>query len=323
MKKIYFFLLFILIYSYSEAQTFSFTYDGLLRTYVVYTPTDYNPEISYPLVFNLHGLGSNALEQEYYSGFDFVADTAGIIMVYPNGVDNEWNIFSVNGVDDVGFISALIDTMAANYNIDQDRVYSTGMSMGGFMSHRLACELENRIAAIASVAGVLAFSPCEPSRPMPVMQIHGTSDDVVPYAYVEATIAHWTSYDNCPADPVITELPDIDTTDGCTVTLSTYGLCDDSTEVRLYTINGGGHTWPGATVLIGVTDMDINASVEIWNFFRKYRLPLDVSVSENDMPAGSVTFYPNPFNSWTTVDVRKAEFLPYKLTIFDLSGKDS
>ena len=109
---------------------------------------------------NMHGLGSNAFEQEIYTDFDSVADTAGIIVAYPNGIDETWNISSITGTDDVGFISALIDTINLQYSIDLNRVFATGMSMGGFMSYRLACELSGKIAAIASVAGLQAFYPC-------------------------------------------------------------------------------------------------------------------------------------------------------------------
>ncbi len=118
-----------------------------------------------------------------------VADTAGIVVVYPNGIDETWNVSSTTGTDDVGFISALIDTVDYQYSIDLNRVFATGMSMGGFMSYRLACELSERIAAIASVTGLQAFYPCNPNRPVPILQFHGTADPVVPYAGVPATIS--------------------------------------------------------------------------------------------------------------------------------------
>ena len=255
----------------AQTQTGSFTYDGLVRNYRVHLPTSC---LGLPLVFNLHGLGSNAAQQEFYSGFNSVADANDFILVYPDGINNEWNITGT-GVDDVGFISALIDSMKKEHDVDLNRVYSTGMSMGGFMSYRLACQLSDRIAAIASVTGLLATFPCSPSRSVPVMQIHGTADGTVAYSGVNSTVSFWVGHNNCPANPVVTNLPDIDMNDGSTVTKSYYGLCDDSTEVILYTVNNGGHTWPDATIDIGVTNHDFNASSEIWDFFKKYDLGLD------------------------------------------------
>lgn len=271
-------LLFLILYlNNAIAQTVvgSFTYDGLLRDYRVHLPQGHSLSERLPLVLNLHGLGSNALQQEVYTQFNVVGDTAGFIVAYPNAIGNEWNI-SGSGVDDAGFLSTLIDTIQAKYNIDLSRVYSTGMSMGGFMSYRLACELTCRIAAIASVTGLLATSPCNASRPIAVMQIHGTDDPTVPYSDVNPTIQSWLQKNNCPTTPVISNLPDVNTADSSTVTKSYYGLCGDSTEVILYTINNGGHTWPDAPIIIGVTNKDFNASAAIWNFFKKYRLNNDV-----------------------------------------------
>jgi polyhydroxybutyrate depolymerase len=306
---------------FSSGQMFTFTFEGIERSYKVHLPPGYNPDSLYPVVFNLHGYGSNAIEQQLYSGFDFVADTAGIVMVYPNGVDNSWNVYGATGVNDVGFISALIDTMAAGYSIDLERVYSTGMSMGGFMSYRLACELDTRIAAIASVTGLLVTDPCAPSRPVGILQMHGTADPTVPYSYVPLTIDFWTGFDNCPATPVVTDLPDIDTTDNCTVTVSYYGLCDDSTEVILYTINGGEHTWPGALLSIGVTNQDINGSVEIWNFFKHYSLSGATGIGERHLEQDKLAFYPNPFHVATTLEINGPVSREYFFKFFDQAGR--
>jgi len=322
MKKTLFPLaILLLLFSSLPAQEYSFTYDGIERTYRVFVPEAYVPGEDHPMVINMHGLGSSAIEQQIYSGFDFIADTAGIVMVYPNGVDNTWNVFSTGGTDDVGFLSALIDTMAANYDIDLTRVYSTGMSMGGFMSYRLACQLEDRITAIASVTGLLVFSPCEPSRPVPVLQMHGTADQVVPYAGVQFTIGHWTNHNNCPSDSVVTDLPDTDTTDQTTVTLTTYGLCDDSSEVLLYTINGGEHTWPGATLSIGITNYDINGSAEIWNFFRKYTLDEFTGIQPLSLTQRRLIIKPMPVTGTSVVEVPGGYMHDRIFRLYDLSGK--
>jgi polyhydroxybutyrate depolymerase len=309
-----------IIYSYS--QEFSLIHDGITRTYRLHVPVGYNADSLYPLVINMHGLGSNAFEQEIYTAFNDVADSAGIVVAYPNGIDETWNISSTTGTDDVGFISALIDTLDSQYSIDLNCVYVTGMSMGGFMSYRLACELSDRIAAIASVAGLQVFYPCNPGRPVPVLQFHGTADPVVPYTGVPATISHWVNHNLCPATPVTTDLPDIDTSDNSTVTVSYYGLCEESTEVILYTINNGEHTWPGAAIIIGITNQDIKASKEIWNFFKKYNLQGSTGV-ENDQSEAvlSCIFYPNPVDNLAVVEFVQKPTDHFDFRIFDITGK--
>jgi polyhydroxybutyrate depolymerase len=306
----------------SFSQEFSLIHDGLIRTYRLHIPVGYSPDSLYPMVINMHGLGSNAFEQEVYTAFDSVADTAGIVVVYPNGIDETWNVSSTAGTDDVGFISALIDTIDYQYSIDLNRVFATGMSMGGFMSYRLACELSERIAAIASVTGLQAFYPCDPNRPVPILQFHGTADPVVPYAGVPATISHWVNHNLCPLNPITTDLPDIDTNDNSTVTVSYYGLCEESTEVILYTINNGEHTWPGATIIIGVTNQDIKASSEIWNFFNKYNLQGSTGIALQAALSGPMCyFYPNPVHNLATVELINNPSDQFDFRIFDLAGK--
>ncbi|MES2620410.1 MAG: PHB depolymerase family esterase, partial [Bacteroidota bacterium] len=240
------FLVFILscITVVSQSTAHSFTFGGQTRTYRVYRPTNFNPATSLPLVLNLHGLNSNSSQQELYTQFNSLADTARCVVAYPDAINGQWNmVIGQSGVNDVGFISALIDTMNKNYNIDLGRVYSTGMSMGGYMSFRLACELSCRIAAIASVTGLLqeAITPCNPTRKMPVIQMHGTADSTVPYtntlpyASVASTLSRWKTIDGCP-NPVITAIPNTNTTDGCTAEKHYYGLCTNSTELIHYKI---------------------------------------------------------------------------------------
>jgi polyhydroxybutyrate depolymerase len=321
MKKTLLSIIAVLSLSITYSQEFTLIHDGLIRTYRLHIPPGYNPDSLYPMVINMHGLGSNAFEEEVYTAFDSVADTAGIIVVYPNGVNETWNISSLTGTDDVGFISDLIDTVDYQYNIDLNRVFATGMSMGGFMSYRLACELSGRIAAIASVAGLQAFYPCIPGRPVPILHFHGTLDPLLPYAGVPATISNWVGYDICPPTPTTTELPDIDTTDNSTVTVSHYGPCEDSAEVILYTINGGEHTWPGATIIIGVTNQDIKASNEIWNFFKKYSLQGSTGIALQSEQRGPLCrFYPNPAYNFATVEVVNAPPGYFDFKIFDMAG---
>lgn len=313
-------LLFTCFAAANSQQLYSFIFDGIERTYRIHLPANYDENQHYPLVINMHGLGSNSFEQEIYSNFNQVADTAGIVVAYPDGVNNQWNIFLDGGVDDVGFISALIDTMHANYNIDLNTVYACGMSMGGFMSHRLGCQLNNRIAAIGSVTGLLVYFNCNFTRKVPVLQIHGTADDVVPYSGVALTIQYWTQNNECP-ESVVTDLPDIDPNDQSTVTLTTYSPCAEDSEVLLYTINGGGHTWPGANINIGITNQDINASGELWKFFKKFSLSESVGVGENDLASTKLKIYPQPAADVVTITIPVDEEKLWEMKLYDLSGK--
>lgn len=319
MKKVFLISAFFVLSFTLSAQDFSFTFDGLVRTYRLYVPQGVDGETAVPLVVNLHGAGSNAMEQEYYSDFNKVADTAGFVVVYPNGLNGLWNVYQGASPDDVGFISALIDTISAKFNIDQRRIYATGMSMGGFMCYRLACQLSNKIAAIGSVAGLMSYPDCSPGRPFPVCQIHGTADSTVLYKFVPLTINFWTGLDEC-TDSTVVNLPDIDTTDQSTLTLTTYKPCNGETEVRLYTINGGGHSWPGASYIIDVTNQDIHANVEIWNFLSRFTLPEGAGVDEIENSA-NLTIYPNPLTDRSVIEVKGMMNQAWRLRLFDVSGR--
>ena len=178
MKKLFTLLICLPICTLSQ-QTInaSITHGGLQRDYILYVPTSYSAATSAPLVFNFHGYTSNANEQMWYGDFRPIADTAGFIIVHPNGtLDNSgtshWNVgWGGSTVDDIGFTESLIDNLSATYNIDNNRIYSTGMSNGGFMSYQLACELSDRIAAIASVTGSMStnwFNSCSPTIKCPL-----------------------------------------------------------------------------------------------------------------------------------------------------------
>ncbi|MBT3622094.1 MAG: prolyl oligopeptidase family serine peptidase [Flavobacteriales bacterium] len=251
----------------------------------MYVPASYSPGNDLPLVLNFHVYTSNAWQQAFYSNFNTVADAEGFIIVYPDGtLDNQgtthWNVgWGGSTVDDIGFTSALIDSISAEYSINQDRVYSTGMSNGGFMSYQLACELSDRIAAIASVTGSMNlgwFNSCNPNHPMPVMEIHGTLDPTVSYnasSFTESIpdiLDFWANFNNCNSTPIISNVPDIITTDGCTAEHQIWENGDNGATVEHYKIIDGEHTWPGALAIAGVTNQDINASEKILEFFNKY-----------------------------------------------------
>ncbi len=285
----------------------SFVHNSITRTYRIYIPAIYNGTTAVPLVLNLHGYSSNNIQQEQYGDFRQIADTANFIVVHPNGTldgsNNQfWNTFNGSTVNDLGFLSALIDTIQANYNIDATSIYSTGMSNGGFMSYDLACYLSNKIAAIASVTGSMIpahKATCAPTHPMPIMQIHGTADATVPYnggsfyVHIDSLVKYWVQFNNCGAVPTYSAVPNINTTDGSTADHYVYNGGTNGSTVELYKIISGAHTWPGAPFVIGVTCMDFSASKEIWRFFRKYKLNVLTSVNEMSSPF-EFNVYPNP-----------------------------
>lgn len=262
----------------------TFNFDGYDRDYILYVPEIYDGNSAVPLVINLHGYGSNAQQQILYGDFRPLADEDNFIVVHPNGTfdlsnTRYWNAFANQGaVDDVAFIEKLIDTLSTQYNIDPNRVFSTGMSNGGFMSYKLACELSSKIKKIASVTGTMPTnlsSSCA-APPMPILQIHGTADATVPYngnagmTAIEDVIDFWVNLNQCNTTPEFTAFPDINTTDNCTAERYVYSGGTNNTEVILYKILNGGHSWPDAFITIPgyTTNRDINASKAIWEFFK-------------------------------------------------------
>ena len=224
-------------------------------------------------------------------------------------------------VDDVGFTAALIDSLSAEYNIDETRIYSTGMSNGGFMSYHLACNLSDRIAAIASVTGSMTnytANDCNPQRPVPVLQIHGTQDGVVSYNgsnfsfSMNQVIDYWVNHNNCNSIPDIDNIPDNNTDDQSTAEHRIYRNGDNAANVEFFHIEGGGHTWPGAFIEIGVTNQDINASHEVWKFFSKYDINgTTITDIEENQAITDILIYPNPSNSHIQIErntAKKANF---------------
>jgi polyhydroxybutyrate depolymerase len=317
MKKAYLLLFFTVCSLYVLAQTTivdSIYIGGQFRSYRLYVPAIYTGATTRPLILNLHGYTSNAQQQQLYSNFMPIADTANFLMVYPNGTYSSgqrfWNAgISPTLVNDIEFLSALIDSIDLTYNINLNRVYSTGMSNGGFMSHTLACELSNRITAVASVTGGIFStqygSNCHPVRPVPAMQIHGTADPTVPYAGnpsqgmvpIDSVVKYWRVKNGCNPTATFSNVPNTNTSDGCTVEHYQYKNGALGSSVELYKVINGGHTWPGFPFGGVGTNMDINASKEIWRFFNKYSLMTLTNVSESQIVEGLIKIYPNPAKS--------------------------
>ncbi len=233
---------------------------GLPRTYQVHVPAGLDHPAG--LVINLHGAGATGSGQAALTNYNAVADQHGFVVAYPDGIDFSWadgrgaSIPDRQGVDDVGFLVALADRLSHDYGIDPGRVFATGMSAGAFMATRLACERADVVSAIAPVAGTLGTAfPCAPSRPVSVMEVHGTADPVVPFnggtmlgrgGYSDIVAApamaqRWRELDRCPG-PVEDVLAGAG--DGTAVDRLTAVGCADGTDVVFVQVDGGGHTWP-------------------------------------------------------------------------------
>lgn len=252
------------------------TSGGIERDYRLHLPPNYKIAEATPLVLNFHGLGSDAFQQEIYSGLVPVSDREGFILVSPNGtgMPRAWASFAniPTGADDVLFTRDLLDTLQSDLCVNKARIYSTGMSNGAFMSSRLGCVLSERTAAIAPVAGV--YFPLEAcGKPVPVLIFHGTLDRTVPYneglifgllpyAGVSTYASGWAQHNGCAATPHGTAVSEH-------VSKETFIACKGA-QVTVVTIMGGGHTWPGAAIEIGrpgETTKEISAAEEIWKFF--------------------------------------------------------
>ncbi len=309
------------------AQEKTLMHDGVEREYFLHVPAGYEAGANLPLVINMHGYGSNRSEQMIYSGFNAIANDNNFFVVYPQGLPDQLGTlhfnayFAPSDIDDVGFINRLIDQLYTDYNIDLSRVYSTGMSNGGFMSYRLACELPERIAAIASVTGAMLpiqADNCNPERPIPVMQIHGTADAVVPFAYpansggigegIGDVVSYWANNNACEAVPDTMAIEDINTLDNSTAQLITWSDCAMGAEVQFYIIQDGGHSWPGAFPIatLGNTNQDFSASAAIWEFFSRFEHPNPAEGSlvntEGFATAQAIQISPNPFQDMLLVE---------------------
>ncbi|HSN76630.1 MAG TPA: PHB depolymerase family esterase [Anaerolineae bacterium] len=265
------------------------TVDGRERAYLLYTPPGYDPATPAPLVVSLHGFASGPVNQMEVSQWNEVADEHGFVVAYPEGTGfpKRWNTGALTGeeaVDDVAFLSELIDTVSQQYNVDPQRIYVNGLSNGGGMSNTLACLRPERIAAIGGVAGAYTepAGGCNPDRPVPVIAFHGTNDRIVPYAggaaggpqnfvfpAVPDWAAAWAQRNGCDATP--DSLPAQGEVSGVR-----YTACTDSAEVVFYTVEGGGHNWPGGgrlpEAIVGHMTEDIDASAVMWEFFVQHPL---------------------------------------------------
>ena len=266
------------------------------RTYLVHLPPSYDPNKPMPVVLAYHGGATSARIMVTFSGLNGKSDEAGFMVVYPNGTGLLENALTFNAgnccgyamrndIDDIGFTRALLDDLSKVANIDSKRIYATGISNGGMMCYLLASELSDRIAAIAPVGGPMGTEKCHPREPVSIIHFHGEDDQFAPFKgghgtgvsgtdfySVEYSILSWVKANGCPETPEITQLPDkVD--DGTAVTRKRYGPGKEGSEVILYAIKGGGHTWPGRESRmdkLGKTTKEISANDLMWEFFKKH-----------------------------------------------------
>ena len=295
-KKYSILILFVLTIfnnSYSQTQqNRTMFFDGNNREYLIYVPAIYDGSEAYPLMFSFHGGGGTSNDFININDMRSVADTAGFIAVYPqaavdpNDGSNAWLHKAPTSHDDAFFIEAIIDTLSNDYFIDNNRVYACGYSEGGIFSYELGCRLNDRIAAFASVSGSMmvdAFRDsyynlgfCSPVHPTAVMLIPGTNDmsphstytGFQPY-YMSADeiTTYWSNYNNTDTNPIISQLPNINTSDGSTVEHRVWENGDNCLRVEELKVNGGEHDWPGT-----FGNMDINATAEIWDFASQFNI---------------------------------------------------
>ncbi|HEY2798536.1 MAG TPA: PHB depolymerase family esterase [Thermoanaerobaculia bacterium] len=275
---------------------------GRTRVYRLHVPHGLPADKPAALVLVFHGGRGEGATMERLVEFDALADREGFLVAYPDGVGKQWNdgreVAEFESfrekVDDVAFVSALIDAIAKDHRVDPRRIFATGISNGGIFSHFLAARLAGRIAAIAPVAGGIAEpfrASFQPERPVSVLMMNGTEDPLVPYhggsvgggkhgrvLDTDEAARMWAAADGCAKDTRVETLPDADPHDGCRVRRSRWTGGREGTEVVLYTFERGGHTWPGGPqylprLMIGRVCHDVDATRVIWEFFKAHPRP--------------------------------------------------
>jgi len=309
MKKL--FLLFVILFSYNVfSQTLvTFSFDGQTRKYYKYVPNIYDSQKPIPVVFCLHGLGDN-IDNFRNIAMHLLGEVDTFITIYPEALSspygNAWNaginfmgsIINEN-INDVNFLMAITDSLQTIYNIDTERIYFCGLSLGGFMAQRMACEKSDKIAAVASVAGTIGNSlNCTPSRPIPICHFHGTNDQVVYYTNnlygldAEELVSFWINNNHCDSNYIYKTYPDV-VNDGILVESYYFNSPNNLSDVMFYKAIGADHIWLYSPV------NDISYTIEIWNFLKKFRLSSSQNI--NDFSEHNIQIFPNPTNSILTI----------------------
>ena len=324
------------IISSGYSQTFisqTIQHDGLTREYSLYVPPSYDGTTNFPLLFNLHGGGGTNTAWQAASDMRPIADTADFILVYPqarpdpsDGNSFNWIPKTPGTFDDVPFFSSMIDAIASNYQIDQNRIYACGYSLGGDMTFELGCKLNNRIAAIAPVARTMQANPssfCSPVHPTGVLTILGTDDLVSPYNgivfagieyYISAAATHlyWATQNNCNPTATLTTV-------SSSVERYTWSTPSGCAYVEELKVLGGGHDWPGS-----FGNMTIDSDSEIWRFVSRYDINgligcSTTSINENNGQTNNFKVFPNPFKQELTIEVKSIQSKAF--SIYNVIGE--
>jgi len=339
MKKVVLLLLLltlILSHVYSQQNiSDSILHQTYQRKYITHLPTNYSGNTPTPLVINLHGGSGNYLSVQGFTEMDFFSNYYEFITVYPQGIgvappgfswaDGRGTSADAAGIDDVGFISNLIDSLKTDYNIDSNKIYICGFSNGAFMTQRLSCEIPDKFAAVGALGcslDTVLFNTCNPSRAIPMMYVSGTEDPEVPFGGgqmnnpavlpivpVDSAVQFWVNNNNCQTSENMINIPDTSQSDSSHVEYFKFSDCDCNANVRFYKVVGGGHTWPGVTISaypqLGNTNEDMHASNKLWEFFSSHSLNDCNTHSSNKSENYLIKLYPNPANDFISIESDK------------------
>lgn len=306
---------------------------SLTRSYRVYQSSNYNASAPASLIIALHGLGDN-MTSFSNKGFNTIADTANIICIFPQAVSDPiagtaWNsgagilgYYPNSGVDDIGFINALIDRAIADYAINIGRIYLCGFSMGGFMTEKMALQSNTRIAAFASMSGTIGsnITTLHPGRRVPIAHFHGTADAIVSYTNdlygldVDPLISFWVGNNSCSKTPATYSYPDL-VNDGITVDRLEYSGGDTQSDVWLYKMNNAGH------IVLFQPANDINEQLELWRFLQRHTLTV-TGINDITDFSENIRVFPNPTNAKIKItglstDISKNTFI----SVYDMHGQ--
>jgi polyhydroxybutyrate depolymerase len=256
--------------------TLTVTHDGVERTYLVHVPANLDRTKPAPLVLNYHGLTSNPAAQVAFSDLNRVADKEGFLVAYPEGINASFNgevccsqfASQPHQADDAGFARALVADLSKRACVDRRRVYSTGMSNGGYMSEYNACKNADLFAAVAPVSalGILQTN-CNPSRPVPMIAFNGTMDGLVSYTVSVDSVKSWVERNGCEGEPTREDK-------GEKSYCESWTRCEAGVEVVHCTFVDMGHCWPGqASCPYGGVNLEVDASAALWEFLRRFTLP--------------------------------------------------
>lgn len=267
---------------------------GGIRGYSLHVPGGWNGSSALPVLLVFHGVPRG--DMRAVTGFDAIADQRGFAVVYPESRDQDWAVGCTacttaarSGIDDVRFVEDLLDDLASSLPVDSRRVWAAGFSQGAFMTHFLACEIPDRIAAFASVAATMieqVVIGCEPSRQVPWLFVHGSEDQVLPAAgqqgafantiSIQTTTSIWADFDGCDEAPAVTDLPDGGDGERTVVRLHDWSACAAGIDVQWYEVVGGGHVWPGSPIAFdpgfGAQSPDLVTSQAIADFVARFSL---------------------------------------------------